>query len=195
MSLDIPNVPTDNRAISSVNLLSNNIGTEEARALASILKDHPTLKSLCGNKGNETELDMSSKMKGAAGAIMLVPEITDNGALSVLSLKSNNLYAVGCKALAEGLKDNHLITELNIVDCNLSNGGSDMSGVIALANAIPNMEALSSLDVSSNGIGQGQYLGDGKYATETAGKHLEAAVVLLMYTSCRHGRTCRCHQG
>jgi hypothetical protein len=48
----------------------------------SILKDHPTLKSLCGNTGNEVELDMSGKMYGAADAIMLVPEITDNGALS-----------------------------------------------------------------------------------------------------------------
>jgi hypothetical protein len=72
------------RAISSVNLLKNEMGTDQAKALVSILKEHPTLKSLCGNKGDETELDMSGKMKGAADAIMLVPEIIDNGALSVL---------------------------------------------------------------------------------------------------------------
>jgi hypothetical protein len=59
-----------------------------------------------------------------------------------------------------------------------------------LAIGIKGNEALSSLGVSSNGIGQGQYLGDGKYATETAGKRLEVAVVLLMCTSCRHCRTC-----
>jgi hypothetical protein len=43
----------------SVNLLQNTIGIDQA--LASILKEHPTLKSLCGNSGEETELDMSNK--------------------------------------------------------------------------------------------------------------------------------------
>jgi hypothetical protein len=58
------------------------MGTDQAKALVSILKEHPTLKSLCGNRGNETELNMSGKMKGAADAIMFVPEIIDNGAMS-----------------------------------------------------------------------------------------------------------------
>jgi hypothetical protein len=81
----------NNRAISSVNLLKNDIGVEQAAALVIILKEHPTLKSLCGNKGDETELDMSGKMKGAEDAIMLVPEIVDNGALTSLNLSSTVL--------------------------------------------------------------------------------------------------------
>jgi hypothetical protein len=79
-----PNIPPDNRAILSVNLLKNGIGVEQARALVIILKEHPTLKSLCGNSGDETELDMSVKMRGAGDAIMLAAEIVDNGALSIL---------------------------------------------------------------------------------------------------------------
>jgi hypothetical protein len=63
-----------------VNLLKNDIPMEQAKALASILKDHPTLKSLCGNNGEETELDMSSKELGAEDAIMLAPEIAGNEA-------------------------------------------------------------------------------------------------------------------
>jgi hypothetical protein len=47
-----------------------------------IIKEHPTLKSLCGNTGNETVLDMSGKMNGAADATMLAAEIIDNGALA-----------------------------------------------------------------------------------------------------------------
>jgi hypothetical protein len=197
----------DNGAISSVNLLKNDIGIDQAHVLVSILKDHPTLKSLCGNQGNEVELDMSGKMKGAADAIMLVLEIIDNGALSVLSLKdnslcnkeagktlsemlagntvlkeldvssnsyycsdgagfaqelavglgddralsvlslkSNQLHADGGKALAEGLKGNTMITELDISSNTVgedSYGRTDMSGVIALADAIPNMGAMS----------------------------------------------------
>jgi hypothetical protein len=71
--------------ISSVNVLFNGISTEQAHALANILKEHATLKSLCGNTGNETELDMSGESGcrlGAEGAIMLAPEIADNEALA-----------------------------------------------------------------------------------------------------------------
>jgi hypothetical protein len=95
---------TNPGSLSSVKLLSNDIGIDQAKALASILKGHPTLKSLCGNKGDETELDMSAallgihgeeglevlqmmsgKMNGAGDAIMLAPEIADNGALTKLT--------------------------------------------------------------------------------------------------------------
>jgi Ran GTPase-activating protein (RanGAP) involved in mRNA processing and transport len=88
------------RAISSVNLLKNIIGVAQAEAFVSILKEHPTLKSLCGNNGNETELDMSGKMKGATDAIMLVPEIIDNGAMTSLNLASNRLGIQGAKIIA-----------------------------------------------------------------------------------------------
>jgi hypothetical protein len=75
----------DNGVISSLNLLLNNIGIDQAKGLVSILKEHPTLKTLCGNKGNATKLNMSSKMRGAGDAIMLVPDIIDNGAMSELT--------------------------------------------------------------------------------------------------------------
>jgi hypothetical protein len=86
---------SNNRTMLSVNVLFNDISTEQAQALANVLKEHATLKSLCGNKGNETELDMSSseplKRLGAEGAIMLAPEIANNRALSFLNVANNNL--------------------------------------------------------------------------------------------------------
>jgi hypothetical protein len=93
---------------------------------------------------------MSSKMYGACDAIMLVPEIIDNGALLVLSLNSNSLGVDGCKALVKGLIGNSVIKELNVAGSNLTDDGEYMSGVLAFANAIPGMEALSSLNISSN---------------------------------------------
>jgi hypothetical protein len=69
----------------------------------------------------------------------------------VLSLNSNSLGADGGKALADGLKDNKVITELNISSNRLgyktgyNHDGTDMSGVIALADVIPGMGALSKL--------------------------------------------------
>ena len=79
------------RALVSANLLYNNIGIEQAQNLATIFKEHATLKSLCGNKGDETELDMSGKRIGPAGAIMLAPEIAANGALASLDLSQNEI--------------------------------------------------------------------------------------------------------
>jgi hypothetical protein len=87
----IVNAIPDMRAISSVNLLKNDITVEQAEDLVSILKEHPALKSLCGNKGDETELDMSGKMSGAGDAIMLAAEIVDNGALTSLNISDNKL--------------------------------------------------------------------------------------------------------
>ena len=83
------------------------------------------------------------------------------GPLLVLSLKSNNLHADGGKALAEGLKGNTVITELDISSNALgknSYGETDMSGVIALADAIPDMRALTKLDISDNSSEQGKAL-------------------------------------
>ena len=73
----------------------------------------------------------------------------------MLSLKSNNLRADGGKALAEGLKGNTVITELDISSNALgidSDYEPDMSGVIALTNIIPDMGALTTLDMLSTHI-------------------------------------------
>jgi hypothetical protein len=90
------------------------------------------------------------------GIIALANAIPDMRALLVLSLKGNNLRADGGKALAEGLKSNEVVTELNIAGNYLgldSRGGTDTSGVGALANVIPDMGALTSLNLASNNLG------------------------------------------
>jgi hypothetical protein len=83
----------------------------------------------------------------STGVIAVANAIPDMGALSVLSLSDNHLRAEGGKALAEGLKDNQLITELNISNNYLGSNSTyeaDTSGVIAIATVIPSMEAMSS---------------------------------------------------
>ena len=87
--------------MASANLLNNAIGAVQAQNLVAILKKHATLKSLCGNKGDETELDMSGKKMGADGAIMLAPEIIANGALSLLDLSHNRLGDKGLVAFCD----------------------------------------------------------------------------------------------
>jgi hypothetical protein len=86
------------------------------------------------------------------GVTALADAIKDMGVLSVLSLKSNNLRARGGKALVEGLKGNQVITELNIASNDLGLdyvGGTDTCGVIALADAIPDMGAISTVIINT----------------------------------------------
>jgi hypothetical protein len=139
---------TGNGAISSVNLLQNSIGLLQAKALVNILNGHPTLKSLCGNKGDVTELDMRGKMRGAADAIMLAAEIVGNGALTKFNISSNSIMPEGIRVLAEALRDNQVITELNLSSSSMAEDtgfGVDVSGVIALTDVIPGMRALMKL--------------------------------------------------
>ena len=75
----------------SVNILKNRIGIEQAQNLVAILQEHTALKSLCGNQGDETELNLRGKMSGAADAIMLAPEIVSNRAMTSLNISANNL--------------------------------------------------------------------------------------------------------
>jgi hypothetical protein len=75
---------------------------------------------------------------------------SDIRALTSLNLAKNRLFAEGTKLLAEVLKGNAIMTELNISSNEMTRGG--MSGVGALADAIPDMRALSKFDISSNGL-------------------------------------------
>jgi hypothetical protein len=145
-------------AISSVNVLFTDIGAEQAHALANVLKEHVTLKSLCGNKGNETELDMSGKKIGADGAIMLGPEIADNGAILSVNLLKNGIGVEQAGHLVIILKDHPTLKSL------CGNNGTetefDMSGkmkgaedAIMLAAEVVDNRAMTSLSLASNDLG------------------------------------------
>eukprot|EP00935_MAST-01C_sp_MAST-1C-sp1_P001408 g1408.t1 len=155
-----------NGAMVSVNILDNNIGTEQAQKLVAVLKEHPTLKSLCGNKGDETELDMSGKNMGADGAIMLAPEIVANEALTSLNLVRNNLHAEGAKHIAEAIKVNVSNTKGALMSLNIGNNNipiESMKEIIALVESKPVMKVLcavpfrdktiTELDISNQNLG------------------------------------------
>ena len=75
-------------------------------------------------------------------------------------ISNNMLCAQGTKAIADALKNNQTIIELNLAEnySGLNNvpwedGSADMSGVIAISDAIPTMGALTSLNLASNCFG------------------------------------------
>jgi Ran GTPase-activating protein (RanGAP) involved in mRNA processing and transport len=98
--------------------------------------------------------------------------------MTKFDISSNNLKAEGGKALAAGLKGNQVITELNISSNFLvinSDYGNDTSGVIAIVDAISDMGALTSLNMSANGLKgaeAGKALGDA-IAANTVLKELD----------------------
>jgi hypothetical protein len=87
----------------------------------------------------------------AEGIIALANAIPDMGALMKFDISMNNLYAAGAKALAEGLRGNQFMTELNLAgnemgkDCGNRHAKADMSGITALADVIPGMGAICTL--------------------------------------------------
>jgi hypothetical protein len=122
-----------------------------------MLKVSPTLKTLCGKRGNETELDMHGKMNGLGDAIMLATEVIDNGALLHLDISNTEIRAEGVKVFADALKDNQVVTTLNVASNMLARNSDtkvDISGVIALADVIPGMRALSVLNLADNNLGE-----------------------------------------
>jgi Ran GTPase-activating protein (RanGAP) involved in mRNA processing and transport len=157
--------------MSSMNLLQNGISIDQALVLASILKTHAILKSLCGNNGDETELDMSGMDISAAEATMLASEIAGNGALSVLSLKNNQLAtAEAGHALGKALQGNTVLKELD-----LSNNSWDDRFTGTKVDGAGFAQGLSK-GLSDNGALLVLSLRDNSLATKEGGKALARAL-------------------
>jgi hypothetical protein len=162
-----------------VNLLMNRIGVEQARALVIILKEHPTLKSLCGNSGEETELDMSGKGMDDGDAIMLVPEIVDNGAISSVNLLKNAIPVKQAQELVKIMQSKEMLITLcglsgNEATLDFSNQGLGAGDAVLIANDINDMGALTCLDISNqvDKFGRGGFSAEGtKYLAEALKEH------------------------
>jgi hypothetical protein len=142
-----------NGALSHLNLASNGIGKLVLPEGWSEKYGKAAVYGYTHNDGREQkEAPAGSKPEGA---IAIANAIKDMGALLVLNLASNNLYAEGIELLAEALQGNQIMTELNVSGNAATWDGNkhgEMSGVIALADAIPDMRALTKLNMSDNGM-------------------------------------------
>ncbi len=143
------------RALKSANLLNNKIGGEQAQNLATILKEHASLKSLCGNKGDETVLDMSSKNLGADGAIMLAPEIVANRALTSINLLYNSIDKEGVEVITAAWEANKALKSICgcSSDLDVSSGKLDVKDLPVLCVELKHNTTLVTMNIKSNGIG------------------------------------------
>jgi hypothetical protein len=135
----------------SLDISSNSLFAEGTKLLAQALKGNQIMTALSISSNMMTyDGKKFGEMSGVAALADVIPGM---GAMTRLNLASNQLYAEGTKLLAAALKGNLIIIELNISSDKMTWNGSawgDMSGIIALADAIPDMGALTSLNLSSN---------------------------------------------
>ena len=80
----------DMGSLSSVNLLKNGIGVDQANALVKIKEAKPNLKTLCGFTLEETELDMSKQGLTPGDAVLLASDIPDMGSLSKFTFSGDH---------------------------------------------------------------------------------------------------------
>ena len=117
-------------------LLGNKLDAEYAKMLAEVAKQKGI--SLCGIQRDQTTADFSNQNLKPPDAILLASDLLQadvTGALTKLSLASNDLKEEGTKAICEALKQNKTLKELDLSDNNIGRGAAgakhvaDMLGV------------------------------------------------------------------
>jgi Ran GTPase-activating protein (RanGAP) involved in mRNA processing and transport len=149
----IANAIKDNGAMTSINVESNSIPAEKKEGIYQVVRMNKLNIALSDK--SLTELNVSGIGFGVEGVKAVAQYISDNGAMTKIDISLNDIRAEAGKALVEGLRGNQLIKQLNFSGNNLgynSNGDTDTSGIIAIADVIPGMAALSKFNVSGNDI-------------------------------------------
>jgi hypothetical protein len=159
-AIAIANAIKDMRAMSSLHVGCNQIPEKEMRKIMAIAMSKESMKVLCEVPIKDktiTALDVSGKMLGVEGALVVAEYLDGNEALTSLNISSNNIgelvLPAGWSEYGEGWKDPQGSYR------STSKGpppGSKPEGIIALADGIKNNGALAKLDMSSNNIGPQQ---------------------------------------
>jgi hypothetical protein len=113
-----------NGAISSINLLKNEIPVEQAQELVKIMQVKDNLTTLCGLSREETKLDFSGQWLGAGDAVLIANDISDMGALSTFTFS--------------GIYSSEPVTmEITMTEADFSGKGLGVSGGMMVAAFLP----------------------------------------------------------
>ena len=100
------------------------------------------------------------------------------------AISNNGLYAVGGKAIGDALNGNKVMTELNLAGNDMGldksqwgGGSADMSGVIAIGNAIPTMGALTTITFGDD---EAVTMNTSMTEADFSGKYLEASGAIIV---------------
>jgi hypothetical protein len=160
--IPLADVISDMRAMTSLHVGQNNIPEKEMKEIIVDAMNKESMKMLCEVPIKDktlTELDVSGLSLGSEGALVVAEYLRDNGAMTSINLANNNIGAI---VMSDGWKYDQTTNEYwKNVD-----GTEQVSkylpeccgplGVIAVANAIKDMRALSVANVMGNSIGKEQ---------------------------------------
>ena len=97
-----------NRALTSVNLLRNDLGEDGLAYIAAAWEQSTTLKSICGIAAGATTAILVSQDLDAADARTIALELRFNRALTSLDLYGNEIGASGAEAIAAALPQSYV---------------------------------------------------------------------------------------
>ena len=100
-------VPNINRALTSVNLLKNDLG-DGAAAVVAAAKQQGNIKTLCGIEEGQTEVKLRRSELKAPDAVLLSFDLEFNRALTSLDLYGNEIGASGAEAIAAALPQSYV---------------------------------------------------------------------------------------
>ena len=90
--------------MTSVNLLQNDLG-DGAAAVVAAAKQHGKIKTLCGIKEGQTEINLKGKFLKAPDAVLLSFDLEFNRALKSVDLRFNGIPDEGKRKLRDAVGD------------------------------------------------------------------------------------------
>jgi hypothetical protein len=136
--------------------MGNRIGKEMLSNLQEIMRSKPNLVSLCGITDDATEADLSGLNMDADDAIILASELPDKRALTLLNVSNNSIVSESSNIDRRNeLKDGELVEHDGVMCPVSAQWGAGyrvylMHGIIALADAIKDMRAISQFTFSGD---------------------------------------------
>ena len=127
-----------NAVLTKLNLFDNNIGDDGAKAIAEALKVNEVLNNL----------DLRRNSIGADGARAIAEALKVNSVLTTLYMSGNSIGGDGAKAIAEALKVNPVLTILVLGGNSIGDDGAE-----AIAEALKVNPVLTNLNLYNNQIG------------------------------------------
>jgi hypothetical protein len=143
-----------NGAISSVNLLKNDISVEQAQELVKIMQSKEKLITLCGLSGKEATLDFSNQGLGPGDAVLIANDISDMRAMSKL-IFGGDISEEYDRSTQAFIKHKPAVLEVGMTEADLSNRGLGVGGAIIVSTWISDKDkgAMMSLNLASNKLG------------------------------------------
>ena len=162
-----------NNSLVKFDISDNHLREEGTMALANALIDNTVMTELNLSRNKMLSNADSTSGKHIKGVIA-IGEAIPTMRLVKFDISENNIRPLGAPYLAKALTNHPVMKELNIAGNNLYY--NDMSGGIAISDAIKTMGALTSLNISKNCIGgptgwqKGSHVGNGQYKWSRDGR-------------------------